>query len=349
MLLQLFPDSVLLSPPSQNRLVWIAWEFLYPILLLLTVRNSVLIFANTRINPLAHYIKTSNRLICVLHDFMDTNLESFRTDSAPFAISRSNLLLSFNTYLISSSLNSADTVITNSHLTNQSLLSALPTLSPKSFVLYPHLSFSPISLASSLRQLCDDPTNIPVLNTKYSSILLSVTGVSANKSPHSYVELIRQLSVRTSQKTLYYLVGMPPDSTFIKSINIESPNLKIIPIPRVSEHTLISFYLLSDTFISLSTDEGFGIPLLDALSFGIPSRVTSIPSFCEISDLFPQSDITLYSPHLITKELTHSLAHQTNTDDRYHRFALRAEAYLEAYQRHATHLQNQAQRVLASV
>lgn len=338
--LDLFPNSVLLVPPGDNRILWLLWELFYPPFLLLFLRDSAFIFANTRISPLAFLIRSNNRLICILHDFMDTSLVR-SPESRGLSVKR---LL--NSYLISTSLRNAHSVISNSHSTRAEFIKIMPTRQHSCHVLHPQLSFRPDLVTSILQNLRSGQNSLYSDSEQFSSIYLSVTGTTPNKSPHSYHQLVESLSSNSDGKVLYYLVGIPPDSSIIRSINALMPRLTIKSLYRVSDFTLLNLYLLSDSFISLSNQEGFGIPLHDALAFDVPAYVTLIPSFQEISSLHPTPDITYFYTESITQELPFHLNTQTQTRDRLTRALLRSDNYLKYQTMHTAHLHRQARAIV---
>ena len=67
----------------------------------------------------------------------------------------------------------------------------------------------------------------------------------------------------------------------------------ILLLDYVSETEKAWLFLNSSLLISTSSCEGFGIPLLDALSLNLSSLATSIPSHQEIKDLSKNNKINL--------------------------------------------------------
>lgn len=334
--LQLFPNSTLLTPPGNNRIVWLLWESFYPIYLLLFLRNSVLIFANTRVSPLAHILKNNNYLISILHDLMDTLL-----DPSHYVQSFS-LKSHLNTFLISTSLRFADSVVSNSYYTQNTLAQFTQLRDQPCHVLHPQLSFRPNLVSSVVDQLRLGTSYPPLFSQHYSSIYFSLTGLTPNKSPDSYFDLIKGISSYDSSTCLYYLVGIPSHLINLESIQSQFPNVTLLPLHRVSESTLISLYLLSDAFISLSKQEGFGIPLHDAIAFDIQSYATRIPPFLEISSLHPHPNVTYLSPASLPNNILSHLPGRYAIPDRMQRALTRAGKYLSHYSRHTAHIQRQA-------
>ena len=67
----------------------------------------------------------------------------------------------------------------------------------------------------------------------------------------------------------------------------------ILLLDYVSETEKAWLFLNSSLLISTSSIEGFGIPILDALSLNLSSLGTSIPSYKEIKNLTNKNNITL--------------------------------------------------------
>ena len=61
-------------------------------------------------------------------------------------------------------------------------------------------------------------------------------------------------------------------------------NNKVIFTGEISKYEMIDLYRNAKAFIFLSTDEGFGIPVLEALNFPVPIIASDIPPIKEIVD-----------------------------------------------------------------
>jgi glycosyltransferase involved in cell wall biosynthesis len=79
---------------------------------------------------------------------------------------------------------------------------------------------------------------------------------------------------------------------------------RVVLCPRVSDQELKSLYSKSSLFVFPSTDEGFGIPLLEAMAVGVPVICSSIPVFHEIG-----LDHVGYFDPFSTDDLAKSLAY----------------------------------------
>ena len=75
----------------------------------------------------------------------------------------------------------------------------------------------------------------------------------------------------------------------------------ILLLDYVSETEKAWLFLNSSLLISTSSIEGFGIPILDALSLNLSSLGTSIPSYLEIKNLTKKNKIYLVKQNTPSK------------------------------------------------
>ncbi|MDC2974974.1 glycosyltransferase, partial [Prochlorococcus sp. AH-736-K09] len=157
-------------------------------------------------------------------------------------------------------------------------------LNKPSLILHPLPSFSPEKVLSVLKGL-------EVAKTKSNNQIkiLFVTGNPSTKRSNIISPLVEKLAIY--KKNINFQV------TIIGNINTQiknQRNLKIFkPNKPISEENLIREYLETDLFISTSIAEGFGIPLLDALLFGINCLATDISSYKEIRQFYGSKNLTL--------------------------------------------------------
>jgi hypothetical protein len=152
-------------------------------------------------------------------------------------------------------------------------------LSSNLLVFHPSPSFSASSIEDSLETLIFKPDS-PVLN------LHIVSGFSQNKQYqllelclHKFKPFAASLDLDLSINIFGY------DSQFLT--NLSSNSFKINCYSGlVDEQLLIQSSLIADLFLSTSEVEGFGIPLLDSLLFGLQCVCTPIDSFLEINTCY---------------------------------------------------------------
>ncbi len=78
---------------------------------------------------------------------------------------------------------------------------------------------------------------------------------------------------------------------YIKDICKDNQN--ILLLDYVNELEKVWLFLNASLLISTSTAEGFGVPILDALSINLPCLATNLPTFKEIKALTPNNKLTL--------------------------------------------------------
>lgn len=90
-------------------------------------------------------------------------------------------------------------------------------------------------------------------------------------------------------------------------------NLEIYaPKESISNKELVKKYLEADFFLSTSIEEGFGMPLLDALCFGVKSIVSDIPTYREIRDSYSSLNCLLIKDHHIAKSYVNQINSEIN-------------------------------------
>ena len=80
-------------------------------------------------------------------------------------------------------------------------------------------------------------------------------------------------------------------SEFIKGLCKD--NEGILLLDYVNELEKVWLFLNASLLISTSSTEGFGVPILDAVSLNLPCLATDIPTYREIKDLVNDNNLTL--------------------------------------------------------
>ncbi|PLX07995.1 MAG: glycosyltransferase family 1 protein [Marinilabiliales bacterium] len=117
-------------------------------------------------------------------------------------------------------------------------------------------------------------TENPVKNSKY---FLTVSSLDPRKNLRSIFKAFEELKPENTELVL--ACGKSSMFNFKDDVN---SNIK--SIGYVSDDELASLYKNATAFIYLSLYEGFGIPPLEAMSFGCPVILSDIPVFREIYD-----------------------------------------------------------------
>jgi glycosyltransferase involved in cell wall biosynthesis len=161
----------------------------------------------------------------------------------------------------------ADYVIVDSEFTRNDFLRKLKLDEQKVHVVYPYIDFKLFhsgvtDIRSSLK--VDDKD----------VLILSVGGDGANKNIESVLKLLTKLPEN------YKLIRVGRNFNINRMINDLNLQKRVIALGNVETEILSELYRGCNFFIFPSLSEGFGIPLIEAMSSGIPiiaSNRTSIP------------------------------------------------------------------------
>lgn len=255
---------------------YVAWEMLGLILSYGKFRRfSHYIFCNSRISPLLWPLVRRDRVTVVVHDLMDT---SQGTDGQ---VERFRLLrwmkTMVNTVLIRHSVRRAGSVIVNSAYTRSGLRAWLGKSLPTVHVLHPPPSFGEVKgtlkrpIVGSYQDRDENSINV-----------LAVAGVTANKSLSDYFTWHREVTEMTDKRVRLTLYGarLRELSLSEREYVVEMAGLIVLKY-RERKSVLLSDYLGCDFVISLSSEEGFGIPVADAVGFGIEVIARRIKAYEE--------------------------------------------------------------------
>jgi len=182
------------------------------------------------------------------------------------------------------SLIRADFVLFNSQYTASLFkeLFALSSrrLSGRSLILHPAPSFAPPAVVNAIDSL-------PSMINQSSIGIHIVSGFSPSKRSdilEHFLLKISNYSVGRNQNFHVNVFGY--ESTFLQ--NLVSENFSVYCHSGfVDESKLIVSCLTSHVFISTSDAEGFGIPLLDSMLFGLSCVCSPIPAYQEIVNTHP--------------------------------------------------------------
>ena len=275
-------DSVVVGPNKGRFFVY--WELVGILGRFLDIwKSGALIFANSRISPLIWPCLARKYVGVVIHDLMDTTMQRGYNAEGEDLLGKGRRKI--NTWLIVQSLKRADFVIANSSTTKVELVREGIVMGKQVYIVNPAPSFGGLVRtrheSESLKQC------------KSGGILiLGVTGSSENKCLDDYFRMIDAIVMKRRIDICLVLVGVDELGLSREAREIYRRNENTVVLKKgVSKSYLVSLYLSCDVFVSLSSDEGYGIPVADAIGFGIPVIARNIPAFREISE-----DITNVSP-----------------------------------------------------
>ncbi|MBO73607.1 MAG: hypothetical protein CMD35_08340 [Flavobacteriales bacterium] len=125
--------------------------------------------------------------------------------------------------------------------------------------------------------------NIP----KSSKIILSVGNYSRNKNQN---QLIDAFNLLNNNDTYLILVGTGTEN-FLNSIEKKNLNQRVIACGQIAKKDLPNYYLSSDVLAVTSISEGFGLPMIEALFFGLP--VITFKDIDAVEDIFDNNNLML--------------------------------------------------------
>jgi glycosyltransferase involved in cell wall biosynthesis len=111
-----------------------------------------------------------------------------------------------------------------------------------------------------------------------------------------HLPAILEAMARLDSDTMFVVIGENRTFPFVDlkqlagELDVES---RVLFLEYASAKTLDDFYRMADAFIYLSTYEGFGIPPLEAMSYGIPVVLSRTPAMDQI-----YQDSALFVPDL---------------------------------------------------
>ena len=264
----------LVAPKRKKRFLW--WEMVEIVRhCRKLMKADRVIFVNTRISPLLWPFLRWSKITVVVHDIMDTDGE------AKVVIMDESLLqgcvriarVRLNSWVFRYSVKHAGSVICNSRYTRENLAIWLDMKYRESTVVHPPLSFRQVLEVGNGR---DKDVTTEVID------ILAVAGMSRNKCVYDYLRWHNEMRKRTNRElklTIYGVEMERLDEEGIGYINRNGDSIKV-KYGRSSDE-LAKDYLDCSFFLSLSGEEGYGMPVADACSFGIRVVARSIGAFKE--------------------------------------------------------------------
>ncbi len=132
-----------------------------------------------------------------------------------------------------------------------------------------------IPLLVDLHKIMAHPWN-PALGERYADTfnILFVGRIVENKCQHELVEVVRLLGSRLACPVKLLLAGVVQSQAYASELQSlvarEGLSDRVEFLGRVSEEDLYALYRCADAFVCLSEHEGFGMPLIEAMAFGVP-------------------------------------------------------------------------------
>ncbi len=204
-------------------------------------------------------IKPATKRVTVIHDLSPINHPRFHPWLSTFMHKR----------FIKRILEKTDLIIVNSETTKQEVSEFNPALKNKICVLYPIIETEKKVNSIGCRKL-EDP------------YLLSVGTIEPRKNYEFLIDVYTKFAEREPQFKLVILGadGWKNKSFYNKLKALNNPN--IILTGYVSSEDKQSWYKHAAAYLSPSYYEGFGLPVLEAMSFDLPLFLSNISAYQEI-------------------------------------------------------------------
>ena len=150
-------------------------------------------------------------------------------------------------------------------------------------------------------ELLEKAFKIPSIRSIEKSFILFNSSIVETKKVENAINYFSKSNL-PRRDFLFCIAGKMHKSEYCNYIKDLCKNHKnILLLDYVSETEKAWLFLNSSLLISTSSIEGFGIPILDALSLNLSSLGTSIPSYLEIKNLTKKNNINLVKQNIPSK------------------------------------------------
>lgn len=238
------------------------------------VRAKEVVFVNSRVSPLLWMILDWRKVVIVVHDVMDTDGE--RMYDSAYLGTKMKIRRAANSWIMKKSIEKAGKIIFNSNYTESEVIRWVGEVHGRTCVIYPPPSFE--------RMITEEKVRSGRFEAGRKTLkLLAVTGTTKNKAYEAYKEFHERLEERLGMPVVFVIYGIElreATADFRRWATRMSDRIMIRF--RRKEEELLEDYLDCDIVVSLSTEEGYGMPVADALGFGVPVVARSIGSYREI-------------------------------------------------------------------
>jgi glycosyltransferase involved in cell wall biosynthesis len=112
---------------------------------------------------------------------------------------------------------------------------------------------------------------------------LTVSTTAPTKNILRLIEALERLRLAGGEQVPVLWIGKDHDDV-VKTALARYPDLKsFIPLGRVDEETLATYYAHADFYVAASLTEGFCLPIVEAQKYGVPVVCSDIPVFREVA------------------------------------------------------------------
>lgn len=261
-----------------NRASWfIAWEIFGIMRFIDQMRLAdETIFANTRVSPFLWHVIDWDRVTVVVHDLMDTVADKAGSEGKKDI--RKRIAVYVNSWIIRNSVRRASRVLFNSSYTRSEVEKWMKRELAQGAVISP-----PPSFAGKIGS-CWDGYHESEQKRDLPKILV-VTGMTKNKRYGDYRYFYDELKKRLGGRVKLVMYGIDLVRAEIEFQDWVEANKTLVEVKyKRSACELYRDYLKCNLVCSLSAEEGYGMPVADALGFGIPVIARRIDAYIEIRE-----------------------------------------------------------------
>ena len=237
--------------------------------LLLPARTDCIYFTPHALTPALSRFRRLKRVICI-HDLIPVLFPEYCHDWSIKFYSELRLQLP-----------DVDGIICVSEATRDDLLRWLPALSSKPIVVIPHAADACFSCETNSR----DPSILRELGLLRHSYILSVGTLEPRKNLGTLLTAYSKLFLRLGEAVPKLVLCGPAgwgDLALVEKIKNLQLEGKIIFTGFVSNQFLATLYRNATCFVFPSVCEGFGLPVLEAISSGTPVLSSNHPAMVEV-------------------------------------------------------------------
>jgi len=237
--------------------------------LLLSTRTDCIYFSPHALTPVLSRLRRLKRVICI-HDLIPVLFPEYCHDWSIKFYSELRLQLP-----------DVDGIICVSEATRDDLLRWLPALSSKPIAVIPHAADACFSCETNSR----DPSILRELGLSRHSYILSVGTLEPRKNLGTLLVAYSKLVFRFGEAAPRLVLCGPAgwgDLALVEKIKNLQLEGKIIFTGFVSNQFLATLYRNATCFVFPSVCEGFGLPVLEAISSGTPVLSSNHPAMVEV-------------------------------------------------------------------